>query len=78
LDIPKKSDSIVGMSRCDLTDFEWRVIEPLLPNKPRGVPRVEDRRLLNGVDPHHSLRASTRMHMNQPSHHLGILNVDPA
>lgn len=25
------------MSRYDLTDFEWRVIEPLLPNKPRGV-----------------------------------------
>jgi transposase len=32
-----------------LTDFEWRVIEPLLPNKPRGVPRVDDRRLLNGI-----------------------------
>lgn len=30
------------MSRYDLTDFEWRVIEPLLPNKPRGVPRVDD------------------------------------
>lgn len=28
------------MSRFDLIDFEWRVIEPLLPNKPRGVPRV--------------------------------------
>jgi transposase len=37
------------MSRYDLTDFEWRVIEPLLPNKPRGVPRVDDRRLLNGI-----------------------------
>jgi transposase len=23
------------MSRYDLTDFEWRVIEPLPPNKPR-------------------------------------------
>jgi transposase len=22
------------MSRYDLTEFEWRVIEPLLPNKP--------------------------------------------
>ena len=31
------------MSRYHLTDFEWRVIEPLLPNKPRGVPRVDDR-----------------------------------
>ena len=37
------------MSRYDLTDFEWRVIEPLLPNKPRGVPRVDDLRVLNGI-----------------------------
>jgi transposase len=37
------------MSRYDLTDFEWRVIAPLLPNKPRGVPRVNDRRVLNGI-----------------------------
>ena len=36
------------MKRYDLTDFEWSVIEPLLPNKPRGVPRVDDRRVLNG------------------------------
>ncbi len=31
------------MARFDLTDFEWSVISPLLPNKPRGVPRVDDR-----------------------------------
>jgi hypothetical protein len=37
------------MSQYDLTDFEWRVIEPLLPNKPRGVRRVDDRRVLNGI-----------------------------
>ena len=37
------------MARYDLTYFEWRVIEPLLPNKPRGVPRVDDRRVLNGI-----------------------------
>src|SRR4051794_39523185 len=37
------------MSQYDLTDFEWRVIEPLLPSKPRGVPRVDDCRLLNGI-----------------------------
>jgi transposase len=24
-------------------------IEPMLPNKPRGVPRVDDRRVLNGI-----------------------------
>ena len=37
------------MARYDLTDFEWRVIEPLLTMKPRGVPRVDDRRVLNGI-----------------------------
>lgn len=37
------------MSRYDLSDFEWRVIKPLLPNKPRGVPRADDRRVLNGI-----------------------------
>ncbi len=37
------------MARFDLTDFEWSVIEPLLPNKPRGVPRVDGRRVLNGI-----------------------------
>ena len=37
------------MARFDLTDIEWSVIQPLLPNKPRGVPRVDDRRVLNGV-----------------------------
>ncbi len=35
--------------RYDLTDFEWSVIQPLLPNKPRGVARVDDRRVLNGI-----------------------------
>ena len=35
--------------RYDLSDFEWSVIQPLLPNKPRGVPRVDDRRVLNGI-----------------------------
>ncbi len=35
--------------RYELTDFEWSLIEPLLPNKPRGVPRVDDRRVLNGI-----------------------------
>ena len=35
--------------RYELTDSEWRVIAPGLPNKPRGVPRVDDRRVLNGI-----------------------------
>ena len=37
------------IGRFDFTDFEWSVIQPLLPNKPRGVPRVDDRRVLNGI-----------------------------
>jgi transposase len=43
----------VEMARFDLTDFEWSVIAPLLPNKPRGGARplrfgkqTEDIRLL--------------------------------
>jgi transposase len=26
--------------RYELTDDEWAAIKPMLPNKPRGVPRV--------------------------------------
>lgn len=37
------------MARFDLTDFEWSVIQLLLPTKVRGVPRVDDRRVLNGI-----------------------------
>jgi transposase len=35
--------------RYELTDLEWAAIKPMLPNKPRGVPRVNDRRVLNGI-----------------------------
>jgi len=28
---------------------EWSVIQPLLPTKVRGKPRVDDRRVLNGI-----------------------------
>jgi hypothetical protein len=35
--------------RYALTDYEWATIKPMLPNKPRGVPRVNDRRVLNGI-----------------------------
>ncbi len=37
------------MARFDLSDGEWTIIAPLLPNKPRGVPRADDRRVLNGI-----------------------------
>ena len=35
--------------RYELSDFEWSIIQPLLPNKPRGVPRADDRKVLNGI-----------------------------
>lgn len=37
------------MKGYELTNFEWGVIAPLLPNKPRGVSRVDDRRVLNCI-----------------------------
>src|SRR5499427_1145082 len=35
--------------RYELTDHEWAAIRTMLPNRPRGVPRVNDRRVLNGI-----------------------------
>jgi transposase len=35
--------------RYELTDYEWAAIKPMLPNKSRDVPRVNDRRVLNGI-----------------------------
>lgn len=37
------------MAHFDLTDVEWSVIHPPLPRKSRGVKRVDDRRVLNGI-----------------------------
>jgi hypothetical protein len=31
--------------RYELADYEWVAIKPMLPNKPRGVPQVNDRRV---------------------------------
>ncbi|MBW7964521.1 hypothetical protein HYH07_19440 [Bradyrhizobium sp. BR 10261] len=33
----------------ELADHEWIAIKPILPNKPRIVPRVNDRLVLNGL-----------------------------
>jgi transposase len=38
-----------AITAYELPDFEWGVIQPLLPNKPCGVPRVNDRRVLNRI-----------------------------
>lgn len=32
--------------RYEFADHEWIAIKPMLPNKPRGIPRVNDRRVL--------------------------------
>ena len=37
------------MARSDMRDFEWDFIKKLLPNKSRGVKRVDDRRVINGI-----------------------------
>ena len=35
--------------RYALTDDEWTAIKPMLPNKPRGVLRVSDQLVPNGI-----------------------------
>jgi hypothetical protein len=35
--------------RYELSDNEWGIIRLMLPSKPRGVRRVDDRRVLNGI-----------------------------
>ncbi len=37
------------MMRYKHSDYEWAAIKSMLPNKPRGVPRVNDGRVLNGI-----------------------------
>lgn len=37
------------MTRLDLSDAEWAITQPLVPNRPRGVARTDDRRMLNGI-----------------------------
>ena len=40
------------------TDEQWARIEPLLPNDTRGMPRVDDRRVLSGIV--HALKSGGR------------------
>lgn len=44
-----KGEAGITRRRYELTDREWSILSPPLPNKPRGVPRVDDRRVLNGI-----------------------------
>src|SRR6266567_3879829 len=45
-----KASAVIGWRSCPLggTLIQHRH-EPILPNKPRDVPRVDDRRVLNGI-----------------------------
>jgi len=35
--------------RCEFSEHEWTAIKPMLPNEPRGVWWVDDRRVLDGI-----------------------------
>jgi transposase len=35
--------------RYDLSDFEWNVVEPVLPKGRPGPKRKDDRRVMNGI-----------------------------
>ena len=37
------------MARYDLSEAEWRIVEPLLPPGGRGPARTDDRRVVNGI-----------------------------
>ena len=39
----------IMMARYDMTETEWKYIQPVLPTKVRGKPRVDDRRVINGI-----------------------------
>jgi hypothetical protein len=44
IQVPKLEPRIIFY---ELSDFEWAAIKPRLPNKPRGIPRVDD--LVDGI-----------------------------
>jgi hypothetical protein len=49
LDVIQASKPEPRIMRYEPTDFEWAAIRSFLPTKPRGIPRVDDRRVLNGI-----------------------------
>jgi transposase len=51
--------------RYALTDAEWRLIQPTLPCKPRGVPRVDDRRVLQSQCRKNYKHAGARLNVTQ-------------
>jgi transposase len=45
----RKPPDFMARRRYELTDRLWSIIAPLLPNKPRGVTRVDGRWALDGI-----------------------------
>jgi hypothetical protein len=44
LDVIQATKPEPRVKRYELTDFEWAAISSILPNKPRGIPRLDNRR----------------------------------
>jgi hypothetical protein len=49
LNVIQRTKTGPRIMRYELTDFEWAAIRSFRPNKPRGIPSVDDRRVLNGI-----------------------------
>jgi transposase len=43
------ADTGASIIALNSSDYEWTAIKPMLPNKPRGVRRVNDNRVFNGI-----------------------------
>ena len=43
------ADGRADFPATDLSEADWTVIRPVLPTKVRGIKRVDDRRVLNGI-----------------------------
>ena len=83
--IPGSLRSELRIMRYKLSDQECGVIGPMLPNKPRGVPRVDDRRVLNAIfwalrsgAPWRDLPESCRPHSGIQLRRLRSLRARPA
>lgn len=57
------------MARYNLSEAKWRLIEPLLPNRPRGVAHLDHRRVINGI--FYVLRTGLPWR-NLPSHYCPV------
>lgn len=40
---------MLSVRRYEISDYEWSIIQPLLPDKPRGVARADEPKGINGM-----------------------------